>query len=126
MHSQYILIVSTLMLASAVIPVQASGVSCESKKSALRIQIDAARSYGNFHQVSGLEKALREVKEHCSDDLLRQERQLKVLEKERKVAERQRELDEVRQYGSQEKIDKKLKKLREAEEELAEAKNNAA
>ncbi|UJD81807.1 DUF1090 domain-containing protein [Serratia rubidaea] len=73
-----------------------------------------------------MEKALREVTEHCSDELLRQESQLKVLEKEHKVAERQRELDEIRQYGSQDKIDKRHKKLREAKEELAEAKNNAA
>ncbi|VEI65441.1 DUF1090 domain-containing protein [Serratia rubidaea] len=126
MQSKCILFVSSLMLAGITLPSQASGISCESKKSELRTQIDYARSNGNAHQVSGLEKALREVTEHCSDELLRQENQLKVQEKENKVAERQRELAEARQSGNQEKIDKKLKKLREAEEELTAAKSNAA
>lgn len=126
MKNKYIPILTSLVLGSIVLQAQASDISCKSKKSALRTQIDYARSNGHVHQLNGLEKALREVTEHCSDDLLQQEKQLKVLEKEHKVAERQRELDEARQSGSLKKIDKKREKLREAEEELAEARGNAA
>ncbi|HCJ7369191.1 TPA: DUF1090 domain-containing protein [Enterobacter hormaechei subsp. xiangfangensis] len=126
MRNKSILLVSSLLLSVIAMQTQASSVSCESKKNELRTQIDYARSNGNAYQVRGLEKALREVTEHCSDDLLRQEKQLKVLEKEHKVAERQRELDEARQSSSLKKIDKKREKLREAEEELAEARGNAA
>lgn len=126
MKIKYILIVSSLLLSGITMSAQPSSISCESKKSELRTQIDSARRYGHPHQVTEVEKALREVTEHCSDDLLRQEKQLKMLEKEHKVAERQRELDEARRYGSQKKIDNTLKKLREAEKELASVKNNVA
>jgi hypothetical protein len=95
---------------------------CEAKKEDIRKQIDYARTHGNTHRISGLEKALSEVNENCTDASLMKERQAKVAEKRMKVTERQTDLQEARETGNQEKINKKLKKLNEAEMELEDAK----
>lgn len=121
MNSKKIIACSAIMIAALSTQAFASVTGCEAKKAEIRTQLDYAKSHGNTHQITGLEKALGEVDAHCTDASLRQERQLKVTEKEQKVAERQREVNEARQTGQRDKLAKKLKKLKEAEEELAEA-----
>ncbi|MEE4411987.1 MULTISPECIES: DUF1090 domain-containing protein [unclassified Serratia (in: enterobacteria)] len=99
----------------------ASPTGCEAKKSAIHSQLEQARTHGNGPQVAGLEKALAEVNQHCTESGLLNEQQKKVREKEHKVAQRQLELDEANATGRQDKILKRQEKLNEANAELTEA-----
>ena len=53
---------------------------CAAKRQAISEQIEQARAHGNANQQAGLEKALAEVTEHCTDSALRKEREQKVLD----------------------------------------------
>ncbi|ECA3795024.1 DUF1090 domain-containing protein [Salmonella enterica subsp. enterica] len=94
---------------------------CEYKRQHLERQIDYAQAHNNYHRVAGMQEALRQVDEHCTDNQLRRRKETKVAEKQRKVKERQRELEQARASGKREKIANKQAKLDEAREELAEA-----
>lgn len=99
----------------------ASAVTCASKQQSIEEQIQYAQQHNNTHRVAGLQKALSEVKSHCTEAGLRSELQNNVKEKQQKVAERQQELVEAQQTGKADKISKKEKKLDEARAELKEA-----
>lgn len=94
---------------------------CEYKRQHLEHQIDYAQAHNNTHRVAGLQEALRQVNEHCTDNKLRKRKENKIADKQRKVAERQRELEEARVSGKREKIANKQAKLNEARKELAQA-----
>lgn len=96
---------------------------CKAKQAEIENQISWAKAHNNLSQISGLEQALKEVQEHCTDSQLYAERQEKVREKERKVADREEELRSAKETGNMDKIRKKQKKLAEAHYELAEAKD---
>ncbi|EEM1821205.1 DUF1090 family protein, partial [Salmonella enterica subsp. enterica] len=53
-------------------------VGCAAKKQEVENQITYARVHSNIHQISGLQKALREIEEHCTDPQLLKQRQLKI------------------------------------------------
>ncbi|EAR5954681.1 DUF1090 domain-containing protein [Salmonella enterica] len=96
-------------------------VGCAAKKQEVENQITYAREHNNTHQIAGLQKALREIEEHCTDPQLLRQRQLKIAEKEQKVAERQAELEQAKETGNPQKIAQKQKKLDHAREELQDA-----
>ena len=73
-------------------------------------------------QVAGLEKALSEVKEHCTEAGLLRENKQKVIDSEREVSEREKDLRKAMGKGDPEKIEKRKAKLAEARAELEEAK----
>lgn len=100
---------------------QSELTGCAAKQYDIEKQIDYARTHGNQHRIAGLETALAEVKASCTESGLLAERQEKVREKERKVAERMAELKQAQETGSHDKIMKKQKKLAEAQEELGAA-----
>ncbi len=102
--------------------VQHELTGCAAKKHEIQQQIDYAKTDGNERRVRGLEKALAEVNDNCTDESLLRERQIKVQEKERTVSERITELEEAKETGRRDKINNKQKKLEEAKQELAEAK----
>ncbi len=91
---------------------------CAAKKQAIKTQLSYARQHNNTHQVAGLEKALREVDQHCSESSLSKERHEKVTEKKREVQELAKAKAEGR---SASKIQKREDKLAEARQELNEA-----
>lgn len=94
---------------------------CQQKEQSIQREIDIASKHGNQHQVNGLERALAEVREHCTDDGLKQAHQEKIQKLEHKVAERQRELKQEKDEGDdQKKIVKREKKLADAQRELKE------
>ncbi|MCO6537992.1 MAG: DUF1090 domain-containing protein [Gilliamella sp.] len=101
---------------------QLEGLTCESKKQSIEKQIDYAKKNNNSHQIQGLEKALREVNEHCSNDDLEAKYKKKINEKSNKVAERTKELEQARAKGNKQKIIKQQTKLSDAKMELDEAK----
>lgn len=94
---------------------------CAAKRQAISEQLEQARSHGNSEQQAGLEKALAEVTEHCTDSSLRKEREQKVLEARHEVNQRAKDLDKAMKKGDPEKINKRKEKLAEAKKELQEA-----
>ncbi|MDE8557756.1 hypothetical protein CRM79_02225 [Pantoea agglomerans] len=95
---------------------------CAAKKQQIETQISFARQHNNTHQVAGLEKALREVDQNCTEGSLLKQRQEKVAEKKLKVREREQELAKAKaERRSASKIQKREDKLEEAHEELNEA-----
>jgi hypothetical protein len=94
---------------------------CAAKKQGIINQIEQAKSRGNMEQQAGLETALREVNEHCTDAGLKKERENKVLEAKHEVSQRQADLDKAMKKGDAEKINKRKEKLAESRKELQEA-----
>ena len=94
---------------------------CAAKKQAISEQIEQARAHGNSNQQAGLEKALSEVTEHCTDASLRKEREQKVLDARHEVNQRTKDLDKAMKKGDAEKINKRKDKLAESRKELKEA-----
>lgn len=95
---------------------------CAAKKQEIETQISFARQHNNAHQVAGLEKALREVDQNCTEGSLLKQRQEKVAEKKVKVQERERELEKAKAEGrSASKIQKREDKLADTRRELKEA-----
>ena len=86
-------------------------------------QITYAHEHGNTHRIAGLQKALHETEVQCTAPGLLKQRQLKVADKEKKVAESQTELEHARETGNPRKIAQKQKKLERAREELQDAQN---
>lgn len=95
---------------------------CAAKKQEIETQLSYARQHNNTFQVAGLEKALREVDQNCTESGLLKQRQEKVSEKKFKVQEREQELAKAKAEGrSASKIQKREDKLAEARQELKEA-----
>ncbi|MBV4539227.1 MULTISPECIES: DUF1090 domain-containing protein [Pseudomonas] len=94
---------------------------CAAKRQAISEQIEQARAHGNSAQQAGLEKALSEVTEHCTDASLRKEREQKVLDARHEVNQRTKDLDKAMKKGDAEKINKRKDKLAESKKELQSA-----
>jgi len=94
---------------------------CAAKRSAIENQLKEARAHNNQGQISGLEKALKENTEHCTDTGLRKDREQKVLDARHEVSKRTRDLDKAMKKGDAEKINKRKDKLAESKKELQEA-----
>lgn len=94
---------------------------CAAKRQAISEQIEQARAHGNSNQQAGLEKALSEVTEHCTDAGLRKEREQKVLDARHEVNQRTKDLDKAMKKGDAEKINKRKDKLAESKQELQKA-----
>lgn len=84
---------------------------CAAKQHEVEQQIEQAKKYGNSNRVAGLETALKEIKDHCTDATLKVQREQDVAEKKAKVAERRQELQEAQADGRSDKIAKKQKNL---------------
>ena len=103
-------------------PVVSSTVGSENFSVPVETKMEYARKHGNQEQLRGLEEALSQVRQWCSDGTLRSKAELNILEKQDKVKERQADLDKAVTEGKGEKkIAKLQRKLGEAKEELAQA-----
>ena len=108
----------SLLLGLFCLPVLASNPACQYKASEIETQIQHAREHGNTHRVRGLERALANVKAHCSDtDLLREKRE-QIRDQEEDIQEVLAELQEKRADGRQDKVQKLERKLAREREEL--------
>lgn len=94
---------------------------CEYKRRNLEHQLEYAQAYNNIHRMRGLQRALRNLDEHCTYSRVQEFQKSKIAEKQQKVTKRQYELEQARMSGRREKIADRQAKLAEAEEELAEA-----
>lgn len=114
---------ATLLVGTTALAAQVSQpTGCAGKRQAIEIQIEEARAQGNDHRQAGLEKALAEVKAHCTDESLLQDREAKVHDAENEVREREADLQEAMDKGDADKIATRQAKLAEAHEELKDAK----
>lgn len=96
---------------------------CAAKRQAIAAQLEIAKSHGNSSQQAGLEKALKQVENHCNDGELRAEREAKVSEAEEEVSEREKDLRDAQAEGDQDDISKRQRKLQEARTELQQARD---
>lgn len=114
------LLLAVALPLSAAQPGAAKGAplsGCAAKQAAIEAKLETARSFANEGQVAGLEKALSEVKEHCTEAGLLRENKQKVID-----SEREKDLRKAMGKGDPEKIEKRKAKLAEARAELEEAK----
>jgi hypothetical protein len=88
---------ATLSLSAVAQPITSE--SCNAKRDAIERDIDAAKAKGQAQRVRGLERALNANQRNCSQERLQAEHRKRVQAQERKVAERQRELAQVRPAG---------------------------
>ncbi|EFB5310147.1 DUF1090 domain-containing protein, partial [Salmonella enterica subsp. enterica serovar Kentucky] len=91
---------------------------CQEKEQDIQKEISYAEKHNNQRRIEGLNKALSEVRANCTDSKLRAEHQKKIAEQKKEVAERQRDLAEAKAKGDADKIDKRERKLAEAQDEL--------
>lgn len=101
----------------------AAATGCKAKKQDIQQELSMARQHRNSERIAGLEKALREANEHCTDAGLQQARQEKMAEKQQKVQKREQDLHEAQASGRSDKIEKQQRKLADARAELQEAQN---
>ncbi|WP_232597077.1 DUF1090 domain-containing protein [Photobacterium phosphoreum] len=95
-------IMMTIFLLSTT--VQATEITgCAVKKQEIKTQISYAKEYNNTDQLKGLQKALAEVNDNCTDESLKAEQLKKVANKEEKVEERKQELIEAKESGKENK-----------------------
>lgn len=102
-----------------------AATTCEAKRADIVRSIDAAKAQGQTRRVRGLEKALREVQNNCSDAALQREHAARIAKQERKVAERQRDLDKARAQGKASKITEREAKLARELAELEQLRSGA-
>ncbi len=91
---------------------------CQEKEQDIQREISYAEKHNNQHRFDGLKKALREVKDNCTDSKLRADHQEKMAEQKDELAERRQDLQEAKEKGDAEKIAKRERKLQEAQDEL--------
>ncbi|MGO4701308.1 DUF1090 domain-containing protein [Dyella sp. 2RAB6] len=113
------LFTASFVLAISLATTAQASVTCAGKQHDIEEQIRYAQLHGNANQIAGLQKALQESREHCTDQALQAELQKHVSEKERKVGERQRELADAQASGKPGKIAKKQQRLEEAQQSCA-------
>lgn len=123
MHKTLLLssLLLTATLANAATSESPQLTGCAAKRQAISEQIEAAKSHGNSSQQAGLEKALKEVENHCTDASLRAEREAKMVKAEEEVGEREDDLREALAEGDQNDISRRQRKLEEARTELQQA-----
>lgn len=95
---------------------------CAAKRAAIETQLEQAKAQGNGNRIAGLQTALEKVKTYCTDGSLTQERKQNVLDAEKEVAQREKDLRKAMSKGDAEKIEKRKDKLAEARAELEQAK----
>ncbi len=94
----------------------------DAKAFALEQQIEYATVQGNQKRIDGLKRALAAIEDECSEEDLREKLQAEVEQKAQKVKARELELAEAQTSGSSDKIEKKRRKLDEAQKEWLDAK----
>lgn len=103
-----------------------NGYNCEAKRAAIEYQIAQAKAHGNYHRVAGLEKALNDVNTYCSNSNLAVKAQQKVDKLEKKLIEKQSdvqsiqiELRQAQARGDLKKVAKYQKKIVEKQADVA-------
>lgn len=123
---KFVIALAAVATLGAMTSVQAAE-SCAAKATAIEKEIRYAKQYGNTYKVAGLEKALAEVKAHCTSGSVLADAQKDVAKLEKKLAEKredvaevQADLREAQAKGNAKKIAKYQSKLAEKQADLRE------
>ncbi|MEB6337398.1 DUF1090 domain-containing protein [Serratia rhizosphaerae] len=105
----------------------AGGYDCNAKRAAIEYQIQQAEKYGNYHRIAGLKRALNELNAHCTNGSLIKDAQKKVEKLERKLADKQQDVREIKgdlreaqAKGDARKVAKYQRKLQEKQSDMRE------
>lgn len=121
-HTTLLLIFSSMLSVATTAGAAGTDNPCVQQRAEILKQIDQAKLHGNSNRVAGLNKALAEQEANCSPESIKKARELDVAKARGKVAERERELQKVKNEGrSSDKIAKRELKLKEAQVELERA-----
>lgn len=120
--------IKVLLLGIVVYPMacMAQTGGCDAKRTSIEREISYAQAHGNTKRVDGLETALAQLNANCTDAVLRSDAQRKVAAAEKKLSERQRELQQAKADGkSAKKIAERQHKVDEAHAELEKVQTEA-
>ena len=92
---------------------------CAEKSCEVNKQIALAKEAGNTHKVEGLNEALSEIKEHCSDNKIISDLEKDLSEANEELAEHQEDLKEAQAEQKSDKIEKYTAKIKEDAAEIA-------
>ena len=121
--------IKALMLGMMIYPMVCSAQmsGCDAKRAAIEKEITYAQAHGNAKRVDGLETALAQMNANCTDASLRSEAQRKVSAAQKKLAEREHDLQKTKADGkSAKKIADRQRKVDEAHAELERVQAEAA
>ncbi|SKD03030.1 Protein of unknown function [Burkholderia sp. YR290] len=120
--------IKALLLGMAAYPMVCTAQTggCDAKRTSIEREISYAQAHGNAKRVDGLETALAQMNANCTDAVLRSDAQRKVAAAEKKLSERQRELQQAKADGkSAKKIAERQHKVDEAHAELEKVQTEA-
>ena len=92
---------------------------CAQKTCEVNKQITLAKEAKNTHKLDGLNEALEEIKEHCSDDKIILDLEKNLSEAKEELAEHKEELKEAQAEQKNDKIEKYTAKIKEDEAEIS-------
>lgn len=92
---------------------------CAEKECQVNKQIELAKKADNSHKLEGLNEALNEIKEHCSDDKIISDLEKDLSEANEELAEHQKDLKEAQAEQKSDNIDKYTAKIKEDQADIA-------
>jgi hypothetical protein len=96
--------------------------SCDAKRDSVTREIAYAQAHGNANRVDGLETALARLNANCTDAQLRGAAQRKVAAAQKRLAEREHDLQAAKTQGKRpKKIAERRRKVDEAHADLERA-----
>lgn len=116
-------VIAALMSFGSIAAQECSGLSgCEAKVCQIEKQIELAKQYNNSNKEAGLQKALTEVKDHCTVDGLKDDLQDEIKDVKDDLAEHQDDLAEAMKDQKLDKVEKYKQKIAEDKQELEQLK----
>lgn len=93
-------------------------LTCAEKEDSIKQNLSIANAKQQTSKASGLEKALDEVQQHCTNDNLLKKYQNDIEEQKAKISEIQQDLSKAQRKGDAKKITKLNKKLAQKQSKL--------
>jgi len=94
-------------------------IGCAEKTCQVEKQIEIAKKNGNEDKIDGLNKALNEIKNHCSDEKIISDIEDDLSEANEELKEHQADLKEAQSDKKSDKIEKYIAKIKEDETEIS-------
>ena len=91
---------------------------CAKKACEVNHQLLTAKRQGNSHQVAGLNKALNNTNEYCTQDGLKAELQQKIDDTNSEIEEYKTDLKKAKRQGKHNKVEKYQQKLNDETKQL--------
>jgi predicted translin family RNA/ssDNA-binding protein len=91
---------------------------CAKKACEVNHQLLTAKRQGNSHQAAGLNKALNNINEYCTQDGLKAELQQKIDDTNSEIEEYKTDLKKAKRQGKHDKVEKYQQKLNDETKQL--------